>query len=392
MKGCIFAPLVATLALAFAPMDANACWCGIARYLRCAPSCQVQCHTVMKTVRCVEYEQQQVTCYKTCWERVCEERVINCVKYVPETRTKEVCYTVCKPVWEERTHTYTVCKPVWETRTKEICYTVCKPVWEERSHTYTVCKPVWETRTKDVTYYVRKAVPYTKTIQVQSGHWETQEYEVPGPIVKKVVREPGCWVFDPCTCRCRYVPGKCHTVCHQCPPRKCVKKVWVPECIEKEISCTKYVCEPCVKQCTYKVCKMVPEQRTCTYKVCKMVPEQRTKTCTYKVCKMVPEERTCTYKVCKMVPEQRTKTCTYKVCKMVPEQRTCTYKVCKMVPEQRTRTVCYTVCKPVCYQKTIQCWKCVPKKVPYTVTRCVPRTVCKQVPVCVCCPSGCGCG
>ncbi|HJQ78425.1 MAG TPA: hypothetical protein VJ828_00650, partial [Lacipirellulaceae bacterium] len=98
----------------------------------------------MKTVRSIEYDQQQVTCYKTCYERVCEDRVINCVKYVPETCTRQVCYTVCKPVWETRTRCYTVCKPVWETKTR--CYTVCKPVWETKTRCYTVCKPVWETR------------------------------------------------------------------------------------------------------------------------------------------------------------------------------------------------------------------------------------------------------
>ena len=38
---------------------------------------------------------------------------------------------------------------------------------------------------------------------------------------------------------------------------------------------------------------MVPEQRTCEYKVCHMVPEQRSRTVCYKVCHMVPEQRTC---------------------------------------------------------------------------------------------------
>ena len=28
---------------------------------------------------------------------------------------------------------YTVCKPVWETQTKNVCYTVCKPVWETKT-------------------------------------------------------------------------------------------------------------------------------------------------------------------------------------------------------------------------------------------------------------------
>ena len=98
MRGYVLAPLAVALALALVPAETNAGWCGLARYSCCRPCCQMQCHTVMKTVRCIEYEQQQVTCHKTCWERVCEEKVINCVKYVPETRTREVCYTVCKPV------------------------------------------------------------------------------------------------------------------------------------------------------------------------------------------------------------------------------------------------------------------------------------------------------
>ena len=171
MKGCMIAPLFAALVLALAPAESEAGLCGLARYSCCAPRCQMQCHTVMKTVRCVEYEQQQVTCYKTCWDRVCEDRVINCTKMVPETRTREVCYTVCKPVWEERCHTYTVCKPVWETRTKEICYTVCKPVWETKTRCYTVCKPVQETREREVCYTVCKPVHYTKTVKQCCGRW-----------------------------------------------------------------------------------------------------------------------------------------------------------------------------------------------------------------------------
>jgi hypothetical protein len=154
MRGCTFAPLLAALALMLTPMGADAGWCGLARYSCCAPCCQTTCCTVMKTVKCIEYEKQEVTCHKTVWERVCEEKVINCTKMVPETRTREVCYTVCKPVWETRCNTYTVCKPVWETRSKNICYTVCKPVWETKTRCYTVCKPVWETRTREIPYTV----------------------------------------------------------------------------------------------------------------------------------------------------------------------------------------------------------------------------------------------
>jgi hypothetical protein len=285
----------------------------------------MQCHTVMKTVRCMEYRQQEFTCHKTCWDRVCEDRVINCVKYVPETcsrevcytvckpcwetktrcytvykpcwetktrevcytvckpcwetktrcytvykpcwenHSKEVCYTVCKPVWETKTRCYTVCKPCWETKTKEICYTVCKPCWEERTRTYTVCKPCWETKTREICYNVMVPVKYTKTIQVPSGHWVTEEYEVPGPVIRKCVREPGTWTYDACGCKCCYTPGCCRVECVQCPPRKCCKKRWVSTCCEKEICCTKWVCEPRTKTCCYKVCHMVPETRGCRH-------------------------------------------------------------------------------------------------------------------------------
>ena len=59
MKGWMVA-LAAAIALALVPAKANAGFCGVARYSCCAPCCQMQCHTVMKTVHCIEYEQQGI--------------------------------------------------------------------------------------------------------------------------------------------------------------------------------------------------------------------------------------------------------------------------------------------------------------------------------------------
>ena len=223
---------------------------------------------------------------------------------------------------------------------------------------------MYETKTRQVCYTVCKPVHYTKEVQVCCGRWETQTTECPGPVVRKCVREPGCWVWDPCCCRCRYVPGECKMVEVQCPPRTVCKKVWVPEVKTKTINCVRYERETCTKEVPYTVCHMVREQRTktCTYTVCHMVPEQRTKTCTYKVCHMVKECHT----------------------KEVP------YTVCHMVKEKCVKKVPYTVCKPVHYTKTIRVPHCEKKCVPYTVTRCVPRVVCEQVPVTICCPPPCG--
>jgi hypothetical protein len=170
-----------------------------------------------------------------------------------------------------------VCQPVWDTKTRDVCYTVCNPVWETRTREYTVCKPVWETRQREETYHVRVAVPYTKTVMVKSGHWETQTYEVPRPVCKINVREVGTYEWDPCLCKCVYKPGPCVTLTCQGPPRVCCKRVWVPTCVEKEICCVKYVCEPRTRTVCYKVCRMVPDPRTCTYMVSGMVPDQRTK-------------------------------------------------------------------------------------------------------------------
>ena len=79
-------------------------------------------------------------------------------------------------------------KPVRETHEKVINYTVMVPVKEE-------C-------TREVVRVVCTPVNYTKTIQVRGGHWETRTEEVPGPVVRRVVREPGTWVWDECRCKC----------------------------------------------------------------------------------------------------------------------------------------------------------------------------------------------
>jgi len=105
MRTVLGVPLIAVLLTVFTVNTADACYCGAARYLRCKPnccvdyaSCKQQCYTVMKTCKQVVYEKQQYTCYKTCYERVCVPKTINCVKYVPETCYRDVTYTVCKPV------------------------------------------------------------------------------------------------------------------------------------------------------------------------------------------------------------------------------------------------------------------------------------------------------
>ncbi|MEN1682105.1 MAG: hypothetical protein AAGJ46_21210, partial [Planctomycetota bacterium] len=156
MKTFVGMPMLAGLAIVLASSQADARYAGAVSYNSCDPCCQPQTHTVYKTVKCVEYDRVEETRYKTVYDRVCEDKVVNYTKHVTEQRQKQVNYTVMKPVYETKTRTYTVNKPVYETIQKQVNYTVMKPVYETKTRTYTVHKPVYETRTKEVPYTVMK--------------------------------------------------------------------------------------------------------------------------------------------------------------------------------------------------------------------------------------------
>ena len=53
-----------------------------------------------------------------------------------------------------------------------------------------------------------------------------------------------------------------------------------------------------------------------------------------------------------------------------------------MVQETRTKQIPVCTTKPVHYTKTVEVCRMVPKKVAYTVTRCVPRVVYREVGCC----------
>ena len=303
MKRLIAVSMMAICMIAISANTTYAAWLGAVNYKNCGSekasftSAKNCCYTVMKTRRKVMFETQKYTCYKTVYEKAYEKKTINCVKYVSETHYRDCQYTVSKPVYEkpERVRKYTVCKPVWETKTREGRYTVSKPVWETKTREicYTVCKPVKETRMRTVCEVVCKPVSYTKTVEVRSGHWETQVTKGPGRVMRKVVREKGCWVWDSKRCRNIFKPGTCRIVKVKCAPREICKKIWVPEVQKKQIKCVRYERETVKKQVPYTVCKMVKEKRTKSvpYRVCHMVKEHKNKTIPYTVCKIVKEHK-----------------------------------------------------------------------------------------------------
>ena len=132
--------------------------------------------------------------------------------------------------------------------------------------------------------------------------------------------------------------------CGDCAPKTTTvcKKVWVPNCVTKEVPVT--VCKQVVEDQPYEynvtVCK--PETRTCQVRVCNF--ETQTKTRTVTVCEYETETRTRTYQTCKMVPEQMTKEVQYTVC--VPKTETPDPDRHRVQHGSYEKEVTYTVCVP----------------------------------------------
>ncbi len=207
------------------------------------------------------------------------------------------CRACCAPVAQQCHTVMRTCQQVIYEQKQYTCYRTCyEPVWEQKPITAvryesetryrqcveTVCKPVFETAERDVCYTVCRPVTYQQTVKVCGGHWETREVacSVPQPC-------------DPCA-----------------PAAKSVQhcRVWVPEMIDKQVECVRYVTETRTTKVPYTVCRLVTEQRVhqVPYVVCKAVPYQTTVPCLRYVAKQVPytvtrcEPRT----ICTQVPVQ----------------------------------------------------------------------------------------
>jgi hypothetical protein len=208
------------------------------------------------SVCCTPVAQQCYTVMKTCQEVVYQQKQYTCYR---------TCY---EPVCEEKT--VTAVRYVPETKYRECVETVCRPVYEtaQRDVCCTVCKPV----------------KTMQTVKVCSGHWETRQVATccPNPC-------------DPCA------PGVKAT--KQC-------RVWVPEVVEKQVECVKYVTETQIKKVPYTVCKMVTDQRVrqVPYTVCKAVTYETKAPCVRYVAKQVP------YTVTYCEPQMVTKQVPVQVC------------------------------------------------------------------------------
>jgi hypothetical protein len=178
------------------------------------------------------------------------------------------------------------------------------------------------------------------------------------------------------------------------------RQVWVPNLVQKPITCTVMRPQMFAEKYTYLVNLCRAEQRTQTCNVVDMVPEQQTRQVPYTVC--VPKTQTVTVNQ----PQWSDEPYSYVVTLCRPEVRTQTCNVVDMVPEQQSRQVSDVVCVPKVEtrQRQVTVLKCVPVQqtqtyqvpVPYTVAKMVPTTVCRMVPKTIQCympvPAAPACG
>ena len=118
-------------------------------------------------------------------------------------------------------------------------------------------------RPAEVCYTVCKPVKYMETVKVCGGHWETREVACCAP--------KACDPWRPAV-----------KTAQQC-------QVWVPEMVEKQVQCVRYVNETRTEKVPYTVCRLVTEQgtRQVPYTVCKAVPYQATVPCVKYVARQV---------------------------------------------------------------------------------------------------------
>ena len=328
--------LSASQAVAGGPSGGSASGCGGACYVEKTIYCP-EWVTETRTVTCCEYKQESREVTETIYRCVPVQKEIqrSCTVMVPEQRVRTCQYTVCTPVVKQVERQYTVCVP--EYRDVERQYTVMVPTQETRQGVRRVCHMVPE--------------EITNTVCVDRGCWQTQMVEVPCSPCRR-----GCFRR-----RCGSCCGGCGSCCQPMTTTVC-QRVWIPNIVQEEVTCTVYKQQITEEPYEYTVTVCKPETRTCTVKVCEMRQEVRTRTCSVTTYETSVEERQVPYTVC--VPQEKTWT-----------ETVTTYT---QVPEEVTRTI--TVCVPVQVQKEIQ----------VNVCRMVPKTI--QVPVCGCggCNTGCG--
>jgi hypothetical protein len=153
MRRLLVVVMVAGVLPLFVAATADACHCRAARRCCCQPAC------CAPAPACQEYEEKQITQYKTVFEEVPETVTVNAVKYVPETEYREVVCTVMQPRQTKP------CEPAAGCCAPTTC-TEMVPVQCVRKVAVTVLRPVAYQTTVERPRVVAKQIPYTVTCRV----------------------------------------------------------------------------------------------------------------------------------------------------------------------------------------------------------------------------------
>jgi len=222
----------------------------------CAPQPACQWTVEMRPCRQIVWERQQVQGFRVCYEPVREQRVVRCVRYVPEiqqrqqtctvfvpvrrTVEREVCQVVCRPVREVRE--VQVCTGRWEDRPAPFACGVptCAPVTTCRPTTCRVWVPEIQRRQVECVRYVTECV--RRRVPVEICTWEARS---------QVVQIP-CTVYRPVeyqrTVECvRWVPRQVPCVFTRCVPREVVVQVPVRVC--RPVAAPPAPCAPAQPAC-----------------------------------------------------------------------------------------------------------------------------------------------
>lgn len=318
-------------------------------------------HLLHKTERgCTAYRWETRTETRTIYETVkephtkvvhdtiYEEKVVTDIEKVSETRYRTEEFTYERPVYDTETREvpYTHTYPVYETKSREVSYVTYVPSYETRVRSVpcTTYRTIHEDGYRTISYHVPRKVPYTKTVQVDCGHWETRIVKVPG---------------DGKGSKSAQKDGR-HCRQHE---RVWREKVWVPQLEEREITCYKKIYDIRTKQIPVTYTRVVAETHT----------------------------RDEQYTVRRMTPVTQTRTVYYQVPRTVSEQRikTVSHPVTRTVTERGTRKVPYTVTEEIPITRTVAVPRTVTRTVTYYVTRKVPREVTCEVRVRVPCDPNC---
>jgi len=196
------ASVIAAFLLMVGVNTADARYCGALRHGCCKPSCcqPTCCYTVMKMCKETVYDEEERTLYRTVYKEVMDERIIDAVEYVEETRYRCRPCTTWQPQAEPCCESVDCCEPVESCGPAKGCASgdCCEaakplkmvPVEFIKKVPYTVVVPKKVQKVKQVPRTVVTTEPYTVTVCIPRTVYKEVPVRVCCPIPR--CKQPKC--------------------------------------------------------------------------------------------------------------------------------------------------------------------------------------------------------